>query len=330
MGVTIRDVARIAKVSISTVSRVLNDKCNVSEDKRVRVERAARDLGYIPNPAAQSLHSSRTGSLGVLLPFVSGEFYAEFLNGVDKTAQNGDWLLMISTSHNSEDELRAALKGMYRRVDGLLIMAPNITAESVLMQPHDDIPVVFVNTRCEDEAISLITFDNHGGMREMTRHLIATGHTRIGFIRGPVLAFDAAERERGYRDAHREAGLTVNEELIVPGKYSQQSGHDGAVRLLGMDPRPTAIMASNDDSAIGALSAIREAGLDVPSDVALTGFDDVPSARFTVPPLSTVHVPVRELGARSIEVLMECIKTGQISRLPHQTMDVELRIRKST
>jgi len=330
MGVTIRDVARSAKVSISTVSRVLNDKCNVSDDKRVRVENAARDLGYIPNPAAQSLHSSRTGSLGVLLPFVSGEFYAEFLNGVDKTAQGGDWLLMISTSHNSEEELRAALKGMYRRVDGLLIMAPNITAESVLLQPHDDIPVVFVNTRCEDESISLITFDNYGGMREMTRHVIEQGHTRIGFIRGPVMAFDAAERERGYRDAHAEAGLALDERLIVPGNYSQQSGHDGAVRLLGQRERPTAIMASNDDSAIGALSAIREAGLEVPSDVALTGFDDVPSARFTVPPLSTVHVPVRELGAQSIQVLMECIQTGRIPDPPHFSMDVEVRVRAST
>lgn len=330
MGVTIRDVARSAKVSISTVSRVLNDKCNVSEDKRVRVEKAAHDLGYIPNPAAQSLHTSRTGSLGVLLPFVSGEFYAEFLNGVDQTAQGGDWLLMISTSHNSEDELRAALKGMYRRVDGLLIMAPNITAESVLQQPHDDIPIVFVNTRCENEVVSLLTFDNYGGMRAMTRHVIDRGHTRIGFIRGPVLAFDAAERERGYRDAHDEAGLAVDEELIVPGNYSQQSGHDGVVRLLGLGSRPTAVMASNDDSAIGALSAIREAGLDVPSDIVLTGFDDVPSARFTVPPLSTVHVPVRELGALSIQMLMEYIRTGRAPTPAHQSLDVDVKVRAST
>ena len=330
MGVTIRDVARKAKVSISTVSRVLNDTCNVSEHKKLAVERAAKELGYVPNPAARSLHSLKTGGVGILLPYVSGEFYAELLNGVDETVQEEGKLLMISTSHNSEDELRGALKGMHRRVDGLIIMAPSTTAEAVLEGQADDIPVVFVNTRSETGEVNLISFDNYAGMKKMAEHLIQGGHERIGLIRGTKNAFDAYERERGYRDAHEEAGLDLDESLIVPGDYSQQSGHDGAVRLLALEDRPTAIMASNDDSAIGALSAIRDAGLAVPDDIALTGFDDVPSARFTVPPLSTVHVPVRELGVMSIRMLLDRIEQRNGRRPVQKMLPVELRIREST
>lgn len=330
MGVTIRDVARKAKVSISTVSRVLNDTCNVSEDKKLAVERAAHELGYVPNPAARSLHSLKTGGVGILLPFVSGEFYAELLNGVDETVQEEGKLLMISTSHNSEEELRRALKGMHRRVDGLIIMAPSTTAEAVLDGQTDDVPVVFVNTRSEKGEVNLISFDNYSGMKRMTEHLVQRGHRRIGLILGPKDAFDALERERGFRDAHDEAGIELDESLVVPGNYSQQSGHDGAVRLLEREDRPTAIMAANDDSAIGALSAIRDAGLSVPGDVALTGFDDIPSARFAVPPLSTVHVPVREVGVMSIRMLLDQIEQNNGRRPVQRMLPVELRIREST
>ena len=329
MGVTIRDVAERAKVSISTVSRVLNDTCNVREDKRVRVLEAAAELGYTPNPAAQSLHSMKTGAIGILLPYVSGEFYAELLNGIDSAAQEGGRLLLISTSHNSEEELEAALKGMYRRVDGILVMAPVTTADAVLQRAPKDIPVVFMNTRTESQHIPLITFDNYGGMRAMTEHLIQKGHRRIGFITGPNCAFDAQDRFRGYREAIHEAGIPLNEDLVVDGEYTQQAGYDGARYLLGLNPRPTAIMTSNDDAALGAMSALREAGLRIPEDVALSGFDDIPSSSFTVPPLTTVHVPVRELGSQSVMLLEAAIDSG-LNGSEIVTLPVELRLREST
>lgn len=332
MGVTIRDVAERAKVSISTVSRVLNDTCNVKEDKRARVLDAADALGYTPNPAAQSLHSMKTGAIGILLPYVSGEFYAELLNGIDSAAQEDGWLLLISTSHNSEDELEAALKGMYRRVDGILVMAPVTTSDAVLKRAPGDIPVVFLNTRTVGENIPLITFDNYDGMRQMTEHLIGRGHTSIGFITGPSDAFDAQERFRGYREALNAAGIALNEDLIVDGDYTQQAGYDGTKYLISIESRPTAIMTSNDGAAFGALSAIREAGLSIPDEIALTGFDDIPSSTFTVPPLSTVHVPVRELGRRSVHVLAKAISGGlgaaQIGSW--EELPVEMRLRESS
>lgn len=330
MGATIRDVADRAKVSISTVSRVLNDTCNVREDKRIRVLEAAAELGYTPNPAAQSLHSMKTGAIGILLPYVSGEFYAELLNGIDAAAQEGGRLLLISTSHNSEEELEAALKGVYRRVDGILVMAPITSADAVLKRAPKDIPVVFINTRTESPWIPLITFDNYGGMRAMTQHLIDKGHRHIGFITGPSEAYDAQERFRGYREALHDAGIPLHEDLVVSGDYTRQAGLEATRRLLHLDPRPTAIMASNDDAALGAMSALREAGLRIPDDVALTGFDDIPSSSFTVPTLSTVHVPVRELGSRSVEMLEEAIDRGLSQHTDVVTLPVELQMRHST
>lgn len=330
MGVTIRDVAERAKVSISTVSRVLNDTCNVHEDKRIRVLEAAAELGYTPNPAAQSLHSMKTGAIGILLPYVSGEFFAELLNGIDAAAQEGGRLLLISTSHNSEDELEAALRGMYRRVDGILVMAPVTTADAVLKRAPHDIPVVFMNTRTERSDIPLITFDNYSGMRSMTEHLIARGHTRIGFITGPATAFDAQERFRGYREALKAAGIAFSEDLVVDGQYTQRAGYDGTKHLLRLETRPTAIMTSNDDAALGAMSALREAQLRIPEDVALCGFDDIPSAAFTVPSLTTVHVPVRELGKQSVELLEAAIDTGLKASQASFKLPLELRLRGST
>lgn len=332
MGVTIRDVAERAKVSISTVSRVLNDTCKVKEDKRLRVLSAAEELGYTPNPAAQSLHSRKTGSIGILLPFVSGDFYAELLNGIDSAAQEEGRMLLISTSHNSEEELAAALKGMYRRVDGILVMAPVLTSNKVLETAPKDTPLVFLNTRTEGSDIPLISFDNYGGMRQMTEHLIQKGHTSIGFITGTEEAFDAMERFRGYREALHLAGIPIKEDIIVNGEFTQEAGYKGANYLIALPDRPTAIMASNDVAAIGAMSAVRDAGLRVPEDVAITGFDDIPSSAYTFPPLTTVHIPISELGRRSVRLLSAAIEreNGVSGRVFSEKLPVQLRIRAST
>ncbi len=332
MGATIRDVAERAKVSISTVSRVLNDTCNVRADKRERVLEAAAELGYTPNPAAQSLHSRQTGAIGILLPYVSGDFYAELLNGIDSAAQEDGRMLLISSSHNSSDELEAALKGMYRRVDGILVMAPVLTVESVLDRAPSGIPLVFLNTRSEGKRVPTISFDNFGGMRQMAEHLIASGHSKIGFITGPRDAYDAQERFRGFLEALRVSGIPVNEDLIFEGEFTQQAGYDGTKYLLGLPEPPSAIMTSNDDAAVGALSAIRDAGLRIPEDVSLTGFDNIPSSAFTFPPLTTVHVPIRELGRRSVKLLEAVIanESDDVLQSYASELPVELRIRASS
>ena len=329
MGATIRDVAQKAGVSISTVSRVLNDTCPVASDKRVRVKKAALELGYTPNPVARSLLSQETGGVGIILPFVSGEFFSEFLNGVDQAAQELDFFLLISTSHHSSDDLKKAMAGMYKRVDGLLVMAPHMTTEAVEALSPDTMPFVFVNTEVASDGTHCVTFDNYGGMYAMTTHLVSQGHRRIAFVKGTENAYDAMERLRGHMQALQDTGIPVSKKLVFDGNYDQKAGFDAVEKILKLEDRPTAVMASNDDCAIGVLSGLREAGIAIPSEMAVTGFDDVPSARYAVPPLSSVHVPVRQLGTAAIDLLVSRLN-GDSAEAHLRTLPVELHIRESS
>ncbi|RMH54253.1 MAG: LacI family transcriptional regulator [Bacteroidetes bacterium] len=330
MSVTIRDVARRAQVSISTVSRVLNDTCRVSEEKRRRVLEAAEQLGYRPNPVARSLLTKETGALGVVVPFVFGEFFAELLNGIDAAAQERAFCLTISTSHRHEHELRAALQSLHKRVDGVLLMTPEMPGEQAVAHLPEDVPVVFLNTRLSGDGYAVVNFDNAGGFRALTRHLIALGHRRIAVITGPEAAFDAAERLRGYRMALEEAGMAFDPAWLIPGDYSQRAGYEAVQTLLAWPERPTAILASNDQMAFGALSALREAGLRVPEDVSLAGFDDVPSARYTVPSLTSARVPIRDLGARAVQCLVDHIQAETPPAPRSLVLPVDLVVRDST
>lgn len=330
MGVTIRDVAKQAQVSISTVSRVLNDTCPVSEDKRQRVLAAAEQLGYMPNPVARSLLKKKTGALGVVVPFVFGEFFAELLNGIDAAAQEHEFYLTISTSHRHENELQAALRSMYKRVDGLLLMVPEMPGDRLKAFLPEDVPVVFINTRLTGDAFDVINFDNFGGFRALTKHVLDLGHRRIAVITGPEAAFDASERLRGYRTALEEAQAPFDSALLVTGDYSQSSGYEAIQTILDWPERPTAILASNDQMAIGAMSALREAGLQIPADVSLAGFDDVPSSRYAVPSLTSVRVPIRDLGAQAVQRLIEHIQAEATLPSQNTVLPVKLVVRDST
>ena len=329
MSVTIRDVARRAGVSISTVSRVLNDTCPVHEDKRRRVSEAVAALGYVPNQVARSLQRKETGGLGVLLPYVSGEFFSELLYGIDRTTRRLGFFLMISTSHGSLDEMQAALRGMHQRVDGLLIMAPEGEGAGLGDLLPDETPVVLVNTPANGTAYDALTFDNYRGGFLATSHLIELGHRRIAMLTGPDWAHDARERLRGYRDALAAHGLPRNPDYELDGDFSPEAGHGAAERLLALQPRPTAVFCANDQSALAMTAALRNAGLAVPDDLSLVGFDDIPSARYASPPLSTIRVPIRELGVAAVERLVALVR-GVDGAARRDILPVELVVRGST
>ncbi len=330
MRVTIRDVARLAGVSISTVSRVLNNPDAVREEKRRRVTEAVAHLGYRPNPVAQSLLRKVTGGLGVLVPFVSGEFFSEFLHGIDRAARDAGFFILISTSHYDTDELATALHGMGPRVDGLLIMAPTMDLGSLSGLLAQSSPVVYVNTPAKEQHVDLILFDNYGGFYGLTRHVLALGHRRVALLRGPARASDARERLEGFRKAMAEVPeaerIELSSELVG---YTQEAGYEMARGALALSPRPTALMAANDQAAIGALAALKEAGIRVPEEMSVTGFDDVSSARFAAPPLTTARAPVRELGAAAARQLIARVR-GEASEPVRRTFPVELIVREST
>jgi LacI family transcriptional regulator len=327
--VTIRDVARAARVSVATVSRVQNNSSLVTEPTGRRVRRVAVRLGYSPHAAARSLSTRRTSSIGVLLPDLYGEFYAELIRGIDQTAQGHGYHLLIASSHNDKATIEAALQAMRGRVDGLIVMAPAPGAHVPVRNLPERFPVVLLNCNASGRTFDSIVLANREGARQMVHHLIALGHRRIAMITGPSRNYDATERRRGYHAALRAAGLRGSRRWEVPGDFTQGSGFEACRRLLNCKARPTAIFAGNDAMAIGALSALAEAGVGVPDQVAVAGFDDIPMARYMHPPLSTVRVDISALGERATRRLLDAVGNGRTHHNRRETLPVTLVIRES-
>ena len=308
--VTIKDVAREAGVSVATVSRVWNEGAFVSPVTRQRVAAVAARMDYSPHGAARSLITRTTNAIGVLLPDLYGEFFSEIIRGIDHAAQRHGYHIIVSSSHDSKTEIVAALRSMRGRVDGMIIMSPDLEAQRTLQKLQGTFPVVMLNGGAGSKSFNTITIENHEGACDMVRHLVSRGHRRIAMIGGPARNYDAAERLRGYQSALDEGGIAYDPALVIQGDFSELSGHHAAEALVVIDPRPTAIFAANDSMAIGALSALREHGLRVPEDIAVAGFDDIPMARYMSPPLSTVHVDISELGERATTLFLSLLEKG--------------------
>ncbi|HLA64147.1 MAG TPA: LacI family DNA-binding transcriptional regulator [Rhodothermales bacterium] len=304
MNVTMREVARQAGVSIATVSRVLNGSGPVGDTTRAHIEQVARSLRYVPNRAARSLSTARTHTLGVVLPDLYGAFYSELLFGLDRAARGLHYHLLVAGAHGGDDELASALQAMNGRVDGLVVMSADISAELLEANLPPALPAVLLGG--EARGYGALRVDNEGGAAAMTRHLLGLGHRRIAHVAGAAGNRDAAERLAGFQAAMHEAGLPDGP--VVTGDFTESGGYAAMRRLLaealpGGGPPIDAVFAANDAMALGALQALREAGLRVPEDVALGGFDDVPLGQYLTPPLTSVRVPLDVLGRRAVERL---------------------------
>jgi len=327
--VTIRDVARAAGVSIATASRALNKSHLVAEDTRTVVRAAADRLHYSPHLAARSLITSRTHTIGVLLPDLYGEFFSEVIRGIDQCVQQIGYHCLLSSARHGGPPLEAALRSMRGRVDGLVLMSPEFTGDLSRRTLPAGFPVILLNSAPAELPHGSLIVANFEGARAMVRHLAALGHRRIAIIKGAEGNFDAAERLRGYRAALGEAGLEPAPELEIPGDFSEAAGDAGARALLQLADRPTAIFATNDGMAIGALFALRDAGLRVPEDIAIGGFDDIPMARYLEPALTSVHVDISALGARAAARVLSALEGTADPDLSRETMPTTLVVRRS-
>jgi LacI family transcriptional regulator len=326
---TIKDVAREAGVSVATVSRAFNESGPVSEATRQRVREVAARLQYSTHGGARSLITNKTSAIGVLLPDLYGEFFSEVIRGIDHAAQGHGYHLLVSSSHDAKDEIEAALLAMRGRVDGVIAMSPHLDAPALVANVPATLPVVLLNCPVDGDGYDALTIDNRQGAYAMVRHIAALGHLRIAIIQGARGNYDASERLEGYRAALHELRLECRPEWEVPGDFTETSGYQAIAQLLALDHRPTAIFAANDSMAIGALSALREAGVRVPDDMAVTGFDDIPLARYMSPPLSSVHVAIAELGMRGVETLLHAIDCKNAHTRRHQRLPTTLVIRRS-
>lgn len=326
---TIRDVAREAGVSIATVSRVFNDSSLVSEGTARVVRDVATRLNYWPNGVARSLITSRTHALGVLLPDMYGEFFSDVIRGIDLAARQHGFHLLVSSSHSDSEALREALRSMSGRVDGMVVMAPDIEAPLAIKSFALHCPLVLLNPGQDVEACDTISIANQAGAYEIVQHLIGLGHRRIAIVRGPRQNLDAEQRLQGYRAAMAEAGLGPPSDLEVQGDFTEHSGLEAAAGLLRCTPRATAVFVANDHMAIAVMSGLAEAGLAIPADMAVAGFDDIAMARYTSPPLTTVRVNTALLGERAVELLVRSRRSAHPEIRQHEVLPTTLAIRMS-
>jgi LacI family transcriptional regulator len=322
---TIRDVARAASVSVATVSRVFNGIEAVTQATRDRVLASARELDYVPHSGARSLSMRRTDTLGVILPDLHGEFFSELIRGIDAATRARGLHLLLSHSHGDPNEATAVLRTMRSRVDALIVMSPYADEELLSTALSGRTPLVLLGGGAAPGGHPRLSIDNHAGARQMTAHLLGLGHRRIAFIAGPPGNIEAAQRLAGYREAlalHGAAGQ------VVQGDFSEEAGLAAASRLAAAETLPDAIFAANDMMAIGCLQGLRALGRKVPDDVALAGFDDIPISRFLDPPLTTVGVPIAELGRQAVLCCLEILATGEAGE--SRTFTPELVIRASS
>ena len=326
MAVTIKDVAKAANLSVASVSRALNGSSSVTEQTRKLVLDTARALRYIPHSGARSLSTSRTNTVGVVLPDLYGEFFSELIRGIDLAARRRGLHLLVSSSHGDADEAGAALRAMSGRVDGLIVMSPHVDAGFLAANLPATLPVVLLNTHDTGEHSSL-TVDNYGGAAAMVQHLVEIGHRRICMLSGPANNFESEERLRGFRETLGRLGL--REAAVLRGDFTEESGYRAGKQLLALKRLPDAVFAANDMMAIGCLFALGEAGLQVPRDLALVGFDDIPTARFVAPPLTTVRVRMTDMGSRALESLAFQIENPEGTKHSVQVLQTELVVRRS-
>jgi LacI family transcriptional regulator len=327
------DVARLANVSQAMVSYVLNDTSTISvpPETRQRILAAMAELGYMPNKAARSLRTNKTYTIAGIIPDITNPFYPAFERGIQDVAdQHGYDLIMYNTDGIAEKERKCLDSVQQGRVDGVIAVLFKLSARDLFPLLEMNIAVVrfeAVKKQAGEYPLDNLYVDNVAAAQAGISHLISRGHTRIGMIageRGP-----AYYRILGYRQTLAEHGLPLDEELIRSGVFAEEGGYQSMQELLRLSPRPTAVFASNDVMAMGALIAIKEAGLRVPADIAVMGFDDIPAAKLVNPPLTTMTQHQQQLGRRAAEMLFERLNGAAPERGRCEEMPYSLIIRES-
>jgi LacI family repressor for deo operon, udp, cdd, tsx, nupC, and nupG len=327
---TIRDVAARAGVSHQTVSRVINDSPSVTAATRERVLTAIRDLAFVPSPMARGLISNQTRSIGIVTDDISDHFFARVAAGAEAEARRRGYYLMIGSVEPDDDEAGYLRLMLERRVEGLILARPSaaLVPTDLVAAGGAGVPVVAVGFS-ELPGFTVLDVDNRQGGYDATRHLLEHGHRQIATVVGPGEWPSAAARLEGYRQAFRDGGVADDPELVEHSSgWGLESGRAAAARLLERGTGFTALFAHSDLIALGAIRQLRDAGLRVPDDVSVVGYDDLPVADFVEPPLTTVHQPMREVGALAAELVLDQI-TGAAGAPETHVLPAVLVVRQS-
>lgn len=325
----IREVARLAGVSVATVSRTLRSPERVLPETRERVNAAVEKASYRPNLMAVQFRSQKTGNLVILVPAIANTFFARVISGAQRAAQAAGYRLLLCDTQGREDVERQFAELVYaHQADGVIQLRaydPFEAASADAVLP----PIVNACEVISNGRYPTISLDNLAAAQAMTEHLIAMGHRRIGLIKGSRTSPLTRDRLGGYRKALEEAGIMFDEDLVCHGDFTLSAGFAGASKMLAIAKRPTALFCENDEMAIGALKRIREEGLRVPEDISLVGFDDIPMANYCDPPLTTISQPAEAFGEKAVEMLIMLIDKKPIPER-HVVLPFELTPRASS
>jgi DNA-binding LacI/PurR family transcriptional regulator len=333
--VSIKDIARSADVSHSTVSRALSDSPLVSAETKERIQRLARQMGYSPDAQARSLVMGRTLTVGVVVTTIIDPFVAELVQGIERYARDGNYSVILASSDAEPDREIAAVEMLNsKRVDGVIVTSSRVGA---LYQEHLDrlhVPVVLVNSRRAQAGryTFSINVDNRDGGVQAVRHLLDLGHRRIAYITGPADHSDDLERLAGYRHALEEADSAFDPSLVVPGDGRAAGGEAALPAIMGREDPITAAFCYNDMTALGLMHAALRAGYTVPGDLAIVGFDDIILASHVHPRLTTIAQPVRRMGRRAMKMVLKLMDNDDPngSNVTDVVLKGELVVRGST
>jgi DNA-binding LacI/PurR family transcriptional regulator len=315
---SIRDVAKRAKVSIATVSRTINNPAAVDPVTAERVRRAVEELRYFPDSQARSLVSGRSRILGLIVSDITNPFFPELIKGFEDVAVHRGYEIMVSSTNYDSARMALCVRRLLeRKVEGVAIMTSEMDQPLIDQLVRRKVPTVFLDVGSVHELISNIQVDYASGINQAVKHLLQLGHSRIGFISGPLGLTSARIRRTAFLECLARTGILEDEQLVTEGDHTIDGGLDAMTRLLEASRPPTAVLCSNDLTAIGALRAVRRKGLSVPKDVSVIGFDDIHFAEFTEPPLTTVALSRRELAEKAIQALLQHIEPQEPGNTAH-------------
>ncbi|MCH2069642.1 MAG: LacI family DNA-binding transcriptional regulator [Shimia sp.] len=326
---TLADVAQHANVSTATVSRCLNSPERVGEKTRKRVMKAVRELGYAPNFGAQALAARQTNTIAAVIPTMENAVFARGLQAFqEELGRHGKTLLVASSAYDAELEEQQVRALVARGADGLLLIGYDRAPDIYAFLAKQQVPTLIAWSFKPEEKRPTVGFDNRAAMTELARQVIAQGHQHIACISAPTASNDRArERVDGIRDAISQAGQNPADLVVVETPYGIETGERAFRQVMTEAPQTTAVMCVNDVLAVGALRAVREMGMKVPDDLSLTGFDDIEIATLAEPPLTTVHVPHREMGRCAADMLLQILRGDQNGHTLE--LATEIRIRQS-
>ena len=328
--ITIKDVAERARVSFTTVSHVVNGTRTVSDESRKRVLEAIKDLKYVPSAAARSLKINRTFTIGLITSNNTNPFFAEVVRGVEDTCYENGFNVILCNSDDSPSKQRRYVRVLSeKQVDGLIVMSSGGGAELAQVLQSVAMPCVEVDRDIEDLDFDMVKVDHEFGADLAIQHLLALGHRRIACIAGPLSLSPVVQRVHGYRSALQAAGLEAPDVLMRESDFTSAGGYRAMMGLLSVPERPTAVFAGNDLIAIGAICAAAEAGLRIPADLSIIGFDDIALAAYTNPPLTTVAQPMNETGRLAARMLIDRIERPS-RPAQRELVKPSFRVRQST